>query len=485
MSERPVFHFNPPDWRGQAVSFGEQWTLSTRGSQLKMSLFVAVAWLLWLAPEAQVLPRTLYANNTVACRDAAGAGAEADKEFCSLRYASTIVRAGDTVLVGSARDGSGPVEFTRGGTSTARVVYRSTHPGGTTIGVFTDVRDEDFQATETPGVFALAAAPVGFVWQTYYPGILVDDPDNASIYTMVDTDGPLQLAAADEATVARVEGTYRYANGTLFVHPYGNRIPSVNTTDFVIGRGRALNFTTSTHYTEFDSFNISYSGSAYTFQVNGTGHVFRNIKHQGVALTWKGSSHQAHNISITHVHQRDASGGWAWHYKGTGTAAKIAGANHRLTDTHIFHNWNSDISTETATGAIIDGARIHGSPNHCGAGGTGNTIVRNVVLFQAQDYLWLVDTAGMVLEHVVAAGDGIGLEAINRPLGPITVRNSILRGKFSFIRGLQSRCTWEAGSLLENSIVHESAAVERCADNRWYPLRTTSPTARAGYSRVA
>ena len=42
----------------------------------------------------------------------------------------------------------------------------------------------------------------------------------------------------------------------------------------------------------------------------------------------------------------------------------------------------------------------------------------------------------MVLEHVVAAGDGIGLEAINRPLGPITVRNSILRGKFLFIRGV-------------------------------------------------
>ena len=119
---------------------------------------------------------------------------------------------------------------------------------------------------------------------------------------------------------------------------------------------------------------------------------------------------------------------------------------------------------------MIDGARVHGSPNHCGLGNYGNTIIRNAVMYNCQDYQWSIDVANLTMEHVVLAGDGLPLEAVNRALGPVTMRNSIMQGKITWVRGWQSRCTWEAGSLFENMVMQSTASVERCADQKTYPL---------------
>jgi hypothetical protein len=431
-----------------------------------------------LASQDYVPLRTLHVDNTKPCADNSTGGSEATP-FCSLRYVSTIAKAGDTFLIASRRDGSGPVEFTRSGTADAPIIYRSTHPDGTTIGVFVDVKDEEFKPGAAPGVFTLAGAPSGYVWQTYFGnaatggGILVDDP-NPSKYTMVDTDGPLQLAKApDDATLAKQEGTFRYVSGVLHVHPYGSRTPSATATDLVIGVDRALQFTKDTAYNVFENVNVSYVGSSYSFQVKGTGHTFKNINYQGVSLWWEGSGHKGEGLFVTHVHQRDPESDWTWHYEGIGTAATIKGWNHTIRDIEVAQNWNSSIATEGATGTIIDGARVHSSPNHCDAGNAGTgTIVRNAVLYNCQDYQWTKDISGSVLEHVVLAGDSMGFESVNKPLGPITIRNSIMRGSFTWVRGPQSGCTWEPGSVIEHNVFESTASIERCADMKTYPLAT-------------
>ena len=50
-----------------------------------------------------------------------------------------------------------------------------------------------------------------------FRSIRVDDPDNASNFTMVDTDGPLKLIIApDDTTLFAHEGMYRYAGGGVW-----------------------------------------------------------------------------------------------------------------------------------------------------------------------------------------------------------------------------------------------------------------------------
>ena len=58
----------------------------------------------------------------------------------------------------------------------------------------------------------------------------------------------------------------------------------------------------------------------------------------------------------------------------------------------------------------------------------------------------------------------------------MSLRNSIFRGAFHFVRGPVSLpnlgCTWEKGSLMENNIIADNATIERCADGVTYPIRT-------------
>ena len=256
----------------------------------------------------------------------------------------------------------------------------------------------------------------------------------------------------------------------LLVHPYGSRKPSTTDTDFVIGTGRALNFSTSMTGIVFEDLTVTYSGTVYTMGINGKGNVFRNMRWVGVPLTSRGSGNRFENYTVTHVHFRDPSGDWSWHYKGNGTAAILYGADHVLVNGHMLHSWNNDISTENAFRTVIDGLRMHGAANHCGIGKEGSTTSRNTVVYNCQDYWWTKDNQNMMVEHAVMPG-GIGLEADARPLGPITVRNSIFSGTFTFVRGPLQYCTWEKGSVLENSVIAENASIERCADNKTYPLK--------------
>ena len=115
---------------------------------------------------------------------------------------------------------------------------------------------------------------------------------------------------------------------------------------------------------------------------------------------------------------------WLWHDSGSGTAIGVTGTGHRLQNIHVYHNWNSTVSNESAQYLVVDGLRAHGAPNHCGSVGTNNT-VRNVVQFNCQDYFYLVEKDNVVIEHATVPG-GIALQAVNVPMGKVTVRNSIL-----------------------------------------------------------
>ena len=102
---------------------------------------------------------------------------------------------------------------------------------------------------------------------------------------------------------------------------------------------------------------------------------------------------------------------------------------------HVFNSWNSTFNSEGTVGNTIDGGRFHGAPNHCTAAGNGNHTIRNAAWWNCQDYQWLFDPTGIVMEHVVMPGGGIAMSAIEGNIGPITIRNSIFKGTVVFVRG--------------------------------------------------
>ena len=406
------------------------------------------------------------------CSDAPGFGSES-KPYCTLRYVSTVAVPGDTFLINSGRYGDGPAMFRRSGTATAPITYRAI--GDVVIGSFDDVRDEDFRPTQYPNVYALAWTNPLKPWrahQTYFDPIVVDDPNNASIFTMRQVDGPMALNVVTDFTVlAARDGTWLHdvTTGRLYVHPYGDRVPSTAQTDFVVGLGGVtLRVDTPAQYNIFDGFRITYAGPPDTFLIQGTNNRFLNITVQGTTWQLFGSDNYAENITVTHVIERGPT--WDWHSRSRGSAIGVRGAGHIFKNVHLYHNWNSSISSERSLGMVVDSVRVHGAPNHCGVVGGKNGIVRNAVMYNCQDYFYLHQTDNVLLEHVVTP-PGIALQGITGPVGRVTVRNSILSGSFGFTSASKAEhCAWESGSLLENSVISTAARIERCADGKAYPI---------------
>jgi hypothetical protein len=135
------------------------------------------------------------------------------------------------------------------------------------------------------------------------------------------------------------------------------------------------------------------------------------------------------------------------------------------------------VDTEIAKGAVIDGLRTHGAPNHCGsvggewAKGGGGNVVRNVVKYNCQDYFFLHETDQLVIEHATVPG-GIFLRGIRQPFRGVTVRNSIFGGSWTWNWRLSTpiTCDWEAASLFENNIISSKATIKHCEDAVNYPL---------------
>ena len=271
-----------------------------------IALAVAIGALVIQTPNGQSAVYYVDVRNP-GCSNADGFGSES-KPYCTVNYASTIAKPGDTFLVKGGRYGDGPVRFLRSGTSTAPITYRAI--GDAVIGSFEDVKDEDFKPAGSPHVYVAPWTRKPFnparVHQTSFDPIIVDDP-NQSIFTLKPDDGPLVLSsAADDATLAAQEGTWRYdcdVGACCYVHPYGNRVPSTAGTDFVVAlSGGALMVEAPVQYNVLDGFRVTYTGAASSFQVLGKNNRFLNLSDPGpdVVLAWERQPRAEH-----HDHARD------------------------------------------------------------------------------------------------------------------------------------------------------------------------------------
>lgn len=418
-----------------------------------------------------------------ACADVQGAGT-VERPYCTFRYVTTIAKPGDTFEIQAGRYGEGPVEFRRTGTAAAPITYRGV--GDVVIGLFTDLVDEDFQASQFPVasypfIYSIRLTPPvkpSRVYQTFFPDILVDDPDNQSTFVMRDADGPLGLTqVADYVTLSAREGTWIYDAGRLHIHALGHRVPSRTATDFVIATSPSLTVHGSVSYNVFEGLRIPYAAAVGTTTF-GTFNRFVNLTVQATGWAMRGRDNVVDGLSISHVTAAGPSG--LWHGPGvSGSAMAVYGTGQRISDAHIFHNWNSSISGEQSSGLVIDGLRMHGAPNHCGAYGKDSTI-RNAVFYNCQDYFYLNEGGRTVIDHVVTP-QGVSFQGLTAPTGSAVVTNSILSGSFGATSLTPAAlCTWEPGTHLERNIISTTALIRRCADRKEYPIRDYMAKCAAG-----
>ena len=274
-----------------------------------------------------------------ACSDS-GAGTTS-QPWCTLSKASTVVSPGDTVNV---REGRYPQEFdfTRSGTASAPVRYRAT--GNVVVGSFDDVRDEAFQPTAgTANVYEMPRSQAphynDITYQTYFPPFIVDDdnPGNPSNFTVMQSDGPLMMAKVQNlADVGAVEGSWYVGSNKLYVHPYGNRVPSSAATDIVLSVN-SWSHDVHASYNEFDGFTFGYNAEN-EMQNLGDHNRFTNI---AGLLGTSGSNNYFENITSANRFFRQAEGNYSFFNRGSGWGFSVFGDNITVKNASVFHNFDN------------------------------------------------------------------------------------------------------------------------------------------------
>ena len=307
--------------------------------------------------------------------------------MCSCRATPCSIHAG--------RYGEGPFNYVKDGTQAARITWKAVG-GQVMLGHFFDLDDATATPVDgMPGVYALPYTPIAGktsqgIFQTYFDPIVVDDasPGNATVFTMVDTDGPLRLKGVASTADLVHPGTARYENGRYLIHPYTNRTPGPTTTDFVLAFADGGQI--EADWNVFEDFTVRYTGAYNALAVTGRANVLRRIRYEGVPFLLQGSSNRTEDAFVAHV--IDMGEKFTFDYSGAGTAVIVFGAGHTLLRTTAIHSWNANVQVERADKTLIDGAVMHGSPNHCGVGTVGATgddnIFRNVVMWNCQDYAY-------------------------------------------------------------------------------------------------
>jgi hypothetical protein len=412
------------------------------------------------------------------CLDSAEGGTP-ERPYCTVRFAATTERsAGDVVAISAGRYGEGPFNFTKHGVTWKGV-------GSVTLGHFFDLDDTTAVPVEgLPDVYAIPyVVPDGKdsagIFQTHYDPILVDDP-NQTAFTLVETDGPLRLKPVTNDADFTHQGTVRYVEGRYLIHPYTNTKPPA--ADFVIAFQGGLEVDADDNV--FEDLTISFTGAYNTLVPMGDDNVYRRLKFQVTPLSIKGNRFRSEDVSISHVLEQGDK--FNFHDSGAGTAVMVSGAYHTLMRTTAFHSWNASISLERANNTLVDGAIMHGAPNHCGVGtvaatGWANTF-RNFVAFNCQDYLYWSTNEGdaigsLLVEHMTVMG-GITFQTMDHvPVnGPITIRNAIFGGTINFAWKSDTydpaMCQYEPTMVIEHSVMASDATIHRCSDGKDYPLQT-------------
>jgi len=428
-----------------------------------------------------------------ACRDVLSGGSTT-APFCSVTFAALQAQPGDVYTIRPGRYCEPFLRFGRHGTAAAPIVWQA--DGDVTLGRCVDLDDTTARpVTDLPDVWSLAR-PLEMgrsfaVFQTYFDPIVVDDPGNRSVFTMVDTDGPLRLGKDGGrptlAQLTRYTGLARLnsTGSRLWIHPFGNRKPGVAMTDFVVATGR-LNV--EADHNHFYGFTFAYSTAVDFFGQYTQLHAVRFLAQP---LLLRGRGGLINGLVSTHVIQRGET--FQWHYSGQGAPLKIDGCYHRLFNLTLFHHWNASPSLEDACNTIVDGLRMFGSPNHAtipmGQHALGGNIIRNVVSYNSQDSMLIGDNGpNMVWEHITCPRCRLVLRKTNRAPKPVTIRNSIMDG-INYDNDSQGTetpldvCTYEADTVFENNLVTDRATFHHCANKTDYRIRDYIEKCRSGVLR--
>lgn len=376
------------------------------------------------------------------------------RPFCTLAHAIRVAAPGDTFLVQDGRYGE-EKNFTASGRKDQPVVYRALGKRAV-VGVFDDVRDEDFESAGPENVWSIPwkrACCEGYtLYQTHYDPILVDDP-NPSRFVLDPRDGPVRLSwAADRDTLAEEPGTWHYDERKLYVHPYDSRRPSTEGTDIVVGyKEWGLHVGKSVEHMVLDGFRVEYGG-AYHLVVEGSHITLRNLWVTS-GLSLRGHHNTMENITATHKISRKPPR-YLWHESGRGTGLGFGGEHNSLKNAHIFHNWNNFNMRGRSNRAM--NLHIHGAPNHCWQTGyMKDSLVQNAVVYNCQDGVGYVagGLESSVFEGVVTQGSLL-LQEHNEKNRDIVFRNSIFAGcKLTFGGGGVQSCEFQGTITVENTIL--------------------------------
>lgn len=437
-------------------------------------------------------------RNNSACKDDSTGGSEAIP-YCTVKYAATTTRtAGDTIIVHEGKYGEGIFDFKKDGTEAAPITWRA--QGKVILGHFHDIDDLACKPSELPKVYQCPLTLpsdkeiIGF-FQNYFNPIIVDDDNNPSLFTMIDADGPLKLndwldrsITNDELT--QHEGTARRESNRILIHPYGDRVPSPTTTDFVQGYKKSL--MVEADWNIFEGFTIRYTHPDNSLQATGKNNTYRRMTFEAVPMIMSGGSNKAEDIIVRHSIQQGEN--FNFFHSGQGSSLIFRGSSNRLTRARIYHNWNATVSLEKASWSTIDGVIMHGSPNHCGVGtvtsiGVENTF-RNFTAYNCQDYTyWGVNdehqSSKMKIDHATLPSE-IGLQTTdNVPItGPITITNSLIKEGIDYWVWNEGTdpayCKYEANTTIENSIMSASATIHDCESEKDYNVQDYIKQCQAG-----
>jgi hypothetical protein len=376
--------------------------------------------------------------------------------WCTVAKAAAadVVTPGDTIYIQEGRYGQ-DFNFAISGTEIAPITYKGL--GRVVIGTFDDVADANFQPTfglsnvyEMPYPRLKGYNDVGY--QTYFDPILVDDDGvtNPAKFTVLEQDGPITLVYVTSKTeVQRVEGSWYIESGKLYVHPYGNRIPSTAATDIVLGTTEGLRHDVTANYNIFYDIGFGYNAME-AMRVTGQYNRFvNNIGLRGIS----GSHNYVENVTAANLFYRLPAGDYSWFESAEGWGFGVSGSDNTVKNAHVFHNFNNFIVT--GNNQMVSNVLVHGAPNHgFETSKLINSKLMNIVGYNNQDIYYIRGGIQNVVYEGFTGQDGLTFEeGVNGKSNGMIFRNNIFNscwiGEGGY--GVQS-CEYEPTVTVENSI---------------------------------
>lgn len=414
-----------------------------------------------------------------------------DPNFPLLTIQAGVSKAqpGDTVLISDGKYGDN-VDFIRSGVAGNPITIKG-QGSNVIVGVFNDIDDGTLQPSTTyQNAYQIDlswASQITTIGQTYFDDIFVDDTGNLSNFFMRDEDGPIKLQqVSDSAELQTFDGTYLISGSTLYIHPYGDRAPSNTNTDFVAGTDK-FGWQVDQDYLVIENLKIWYSQSSTLNVVSAAeNNIFRKLWFAGQLFFVAGDFSLVEDSKFANGLMRASSrlaDNWVGDLAHAGSGGLgFTGQNQVGRNLEVYHNWNN-MGTNFAVNLLLENITIHGSPNHCYLPvGVQNLTIRNMVQYNCQDQFYFHETESITIEHTTVAG-GVHLQAINAPIGPVVIRNSILTGgdwNYDSTFSTAIDCSWEGSSIFENNIVPSSTTIRHCEDNVAYPINDYIAKCQAG-----